>query len=386
MTNSLPAAQKFLAEFWQKKPLLARGALTQFSNVLDRARMLQLACRDDVESRLVIGSRHSWRVERGPFRARDFRQLPRRNWTLLVNGLESVLPAARRLQQAFAFVPYARHDDVMASYAAPGGSVGPHFDSYDVALIQAAGRRRWQISAQRDLELVAGAPLKILRRFNSQRQWTVTSGDVLYLPPRYAHHGVALDECITWSVGFRAPARREMIERFLDFLRDQERADESYRDPLLQPQRHAGAIGTDMLRKIKTMVKALRWTDADIERCLGEYLTEPRAGAVFDQARRAPAQKFSKLIDTAGLRLALPTRMLTAGRRVFINSESTPAPAASLKVLQRLADTRRVPPAQRINTATRALLYEWYRAGYIEAGDCDGISAAGSVRGKRAAR
>ncbi|HEV7822466.1 MAG TPA: cupin domain-containing protein [Burkholderiales bacterium] len=369
MTNSLPAARKFLAEFWHKKPLLARNALAQFSNVLDRARMLQLACRDDVESRLVIGSRHSWRVERGPFRSRDFRQLPLRNWTLLVNGLESVLPEARRLQQAFAFIPYARHDDVMASYAAPGGSVGPHFDSYDVALVQATGRRRWHISAQSDLELVAGAPLKILRRFRGEREWTVGAGDVLYLPPRCAHHGVALDECITWSVGFRAPSRRDMIERFLDFLRDQERSDESYSDPRLKPQRHAGTIGTDMFRKVKAMVQALRWTDADIERCLGEYLTEPRAGAVFDQARRFPAQAFSKLVQTYGVRLALPTRMLTAGSRIFMNSETTMAPSASMKALQRLADSRSLPPAQRMNAATRALLYEWYRAGYIEAGD-----------------
>ena len=257
----------------------------------------------------------------------------------------------------------------MASYAAPGGSVGPHFDSYDVALVQATGRRRWQISAQRDLELVAGAPLKILRRFHAERQWTVGAGDVLYLPPRYAHHGVALDECITWSVGFRAPSRRDMIERFLDFLRDQERSDESYSDPRLKPQRHAGAIGTDMFHQVKAMVRALRWTDADIERCLGEYLTEPRAGALFDQTRRVPAQAFSKRVHTSGVRLALPTRMLTAGSRIFMNSETAKVPSASMKVLQRLADSRSLPPAQRMNTGTRALLYEWYRAGYIEAGD-----------------
>src|SRR5476651_1036115 len=169
-------ARRFLADFWQKKPLLARGALGQFADVLDRARMIELACRDDVESRLVIGARKTWRVERGPFRKRDFARLPPRDWTLLVNGLEAVLPAARTLQQEFSFVPYARHDDVMASYATPGGSVGPHFDSYDVILVQGVGARRWQISNQRNLELVDGAPLKILNRFRAQRTWTVHAG------------------------------------------------------------------------------------------------------------------------------------------------------------------------------------------------------------------
>ena len=145
MINNLPPPRRFLAEFWQKKPLLARQALAESSGALDRARMIELAGRDDVESRLVIGSGKSWRVEQGPFRRRDFAQLPPRNWTLLVNGLENLVPAARKLQQAFSFIPYARHDDVMASYAVPGGSVGPHFDSYDVFLLQEAGERRWQI-------------------------------------------------------------------------------------------------------------------------------------------------------------------------------------------------------------------------------------------------
>ena len=369
MTDRLPGARKFLAQFWQKKPMFARGALPQFAHRLDRARMLEFACRDDVESRLVIGARKSWHVEQGPFRPRDFRRLPPRNWTLLVNGLESVMPEARTLQQAFDFIPYARHDDVMASYAAPGGSVGPHFDSYDVALVQATGRRRWEISAQRNLELVEGAPLKILRRFRARREWTVEAGDVLYLPPRYEHHGVALDECITWSVGFRAPGRREMIERFLDFLRDEEHVDETYRDPQLQPRRHAGAIGKDMLGKIKSMLGSLRWTDADVERCVGEYLTEPRQGVVFGRARHVSAQRFAQLINARGLRLALPTRMLTSGTQVFINSETALAPATSARALQQLADTRRLPAGPRLNAATRRLLYEWYRAGYIEIGE-----------------
>jgi 50S ribosomal protein L16 3-hydroxylase len=369
VTNYLPDARRFLADFWQKKPLLVRRALVEFAGALDRARMIELACRDDVESRLVIGARKTWRVERGPFRMRDFARLPPRNWTLLVNGLEAVLPAARRLQQKFSFIPYARHDDVMASYAAPGGSVGPHFDSYDVMLVQGAGARRWQTSRQRDLELVAGAPLKILNRFRPQRAWTVRAGDLLYLPPRHAHHGVAIDACITWSVGFRAPDRQEMAERLLDFVRDHLQLDGAYRDPHLRPQRHAATIGKDMLRQINAMVESVHWTAADIERCLGEYLTEPRSGVVFGRARRMSERRFAELARMRGMQLALPTRMLTSGAQFFINGESVSAPASAAKTLRQLADARSLPPRTPTNAATRALLYQWYRAGYIELGN-----------------
>jgi 50S ribosomal protein L16 3-hydroxylase len=369
LPGHLPEARLFLEQFWQKKPLLARDVRRQPGNALDRARMIGLACRDDVESRLVIGARTSWRVEHGPFRKRDFAQLPPRNWTLLVNGLENILPAARKLQQMFSFIPYARHDDVMASYAVPGGSVGPHFDSYDVILLQTAGTRRWQISNQRDLALVEGAPLKILRRFRSQRAWTVHPGDLLYLPPRYAHHGVALDECITWSVGFRAPGRRDMTECFLDFLRDRAVVDRAYRDPGLKPQRHAAVIGKQMLRQINAMVKSIRWSKTDIERCLGLYLTEPRSNVVFGHARRVSASRFARLAGTRGVELNLKSRMLTSGNTLFINGESAVTDAPTRKTLQQLADQRFLPAQTRTSAATRALLYEWYRAGYIELGD-----------------
>ncbi|MDB5810970.1 MAG: Cupin [Betaproteobacteria bacterium] len=368
MIGNASGARKFLAEFWQKKPLLKRGALPQLAKSLDRKQMMALACRDDVESRLVIYSRKNWQVEHGPFGKRELGRLPARNWTLLVNGLEAVLPQARELQQQFSFIPYARHDDVMASYAVPGGSVGPHFDSYDVFLVQGAGTRRWQTSRQRNLDLVAGAPLKILRDFRPQRELTVHAGDVLYLPPRYAHHGVALDECITWSVGFRAPGRREIIERFLDFMRDRERVDAMYQDPDLKAQQHAGAIGKAMLEDVKATLASIRWTDADIERCLGEYLTEPRAGVVFNRARHITPRAFKKLLDDQGACLALPTRMLTSGNRIFINGESAAIPAGAANIVRQFADNRYVPAPLRAQATVLDLLYAWYCAGYIKSG------------------
>lgn len=362
-------ARRFLGEFWQKKPLLLRHALPQLAALADRARLIEFACRDDVESRLVFGTRRTWRIEHGPFRRRDFARLPPRNWTLLVNGVETFMPAAREIQQLFGFIPYARQDDVMISYAAPGGSVGPHFDSYDVFLLQGAGTRRWQISAQHDLALVDGAPLKILRRFRAQRAWTLHAGDLLYLPPRYAHHGVAAGACITWSIGCRAPSRQEMAARFLDFVQDHLHLEGGYRDPGLKAQHHPAAIGGDMLRQVRAAVRAIRWNNADIARCLGEYLSEPRPNVVFDRARRLSAARFARAVKERGLRLDLKTRMLTRGRTMFINGETVTVASDARALLQRLADRRALPPRAALKENTLALLYRWYRAGYIELGD-----------------
>ena len=371
MKDNLPDPRKFLAQHWQKRPLLARNALARFAGALDRTRMLALARRDDVESRLIVRNLAQWHAASGPFTPRDYARLPARNWTILINGLETVLPAARELQDAFRFVPYARHDDVMASYAAPGGGVGPHFDSYDVCLVQGGGQRRWQISAQRDLTLVAGAPLKILRHFDAQREWTVEPGDLLYLPPRYAHDGVALTECVTWSVGFRAPSRRDMIERFLDYLRDQERDDAMYRDPRLKPQAHAAAIHPDMLAQVTRMIGTLRWRKTDIERCLGEYLTEPRATVTFTRPSAMTPAQFAQRLGQVFAEAAPASRMLTSGRHAFINGETVAVDSAARKIIGELADTRRLATGLRIGGPARELLYEWYRAGYLLPGQQD---------------
>ena len=235
--NDLTPAQ-FLRRHWQKKPLLARAALPQFATLVTRAALIELAQQPEAEARLILRSGKRWQVRHGPFAKRDFARLPAYNWTLLVQGVDLLLPAARALLTPFDFIPYARFDDLMVSYAPPGGGVGPHFDSYDEFLLQGEGRRRWQISAQRDLELVADAPLKILQRFRAVREWTLDAGDLLYLPPRYAHDGIALDDCITCSVGFRAPSAQDLCSRFYDYLQDGLDAPGRYADPQLKPTRH----------------------------------------------------------------------------------------------------------------------------------------------------
>jgi len=227
----------FLARHWQRDALLVRDAVPRFEGFATLPELARLAGRDDVESRLVVRTGARYELLQGPFRRADFRALPPRNWTLLVQGLNLHSDDADRLLRAFAFVPYARMDDVMVSYAAPGGGVGPHFDSYDVFLLQGFGRRRWRYGRQADLSLREGLPVKILRRFTPSSDAVLSPGDMLYLPPSYAHDGVALDPCTTYSIGFRAATHTEMAQSFLDYLRDRLDVPGRYEDPGLRPSR-----------------------------------------------------------------------------------------------------------------------------------------------------
>ena len=187
------APRRFLRQHWQKKPLLVRAALSDFNGVLTPVQLLKLACREDARSRIVIRRARRYDAYEGPFQRSFLRRLPARGWSVLVHEVDHFLPAARALLERFSFVPYARLDDLMVSYAVPGGGVGPHCDSYDVFLLQGRGRRRWRISHQHDTALVAKAPLKLLRHFRPQQEWVLEPGDMLYLPPGWAHEGVALD-------------------------------------------------------------------------------------------------------------------------------------------------------------------------------------------------
>src|SRR5688572_15092753 len=297
---------EFLRRHWQKKPLLARNALIEHAGAVTRDRLFDLARRDDVESRIVMRKRGRWQVRHDPFARAEIGRLPREGWTLLVQGVDLAVPAAARLLREFAFVPYARLDDVMVSYAAPGGGVGPHFDSYDVFLVQGEGKRRWRVSAQRDLDLVSGAPLKILRRFKSDREWLLGPGDVLYLPPRYAHEGIAVGECITYSIGFRAPAAQELAERFFDFLHDRVALEDRYADPGLEPAREPARIPAALLDWTAHTLERLRWSRSDVSEFLGAALSEPKNAVVFERpARPLTAARFERAMRERGVELSL---------------------------------------------------------------------------------
>jgi 50S ribosomal protein L16 3-hydroxylase len=284
----------------------------------------------------------------------------------LVQGVEQFLPDASALLQQFSFIPQARLDDLMVSYAAPGGGVGPHFDSYDVFLLQGAGSRHWQISAQKELALIDGAPLRILKNFRSQQAWTVEPGDLLYLPPRYAHDGVAASACMTLSVGFRTPRKQELAANFLDFLQDHLQIEGMIEDAGLPLQRHPAQLPAFLIDKFAQVLTKVRWRNADVWRFAGCYLTEPKPQTIFQRPRRAmPLSDFIKRVMKHGARLALPTRMLFSGRQIFINGECHVIKNPGRIALIRLAD-RRAMPAFVPDAATARLMHAWYCAGYID--------------------
>jgi 50S ribosomal protein L16 3-hydroxylase len=358
----------FLRRHWQKKALLVRGALPGFAGIVTAKELITLALRDDVESRLVIRADARWSLAHGPFRRADFRALPARNWSLLVQGVNLHSTAADALLRRFAFLPFARLDDLMVSLAAPGGGVGPHFDSYDVFLLQGTGRRRWKYGRQADLALKRGLPLKILRRFTPEHDDLLAPGDLLYLPPNYAHDGIAVDLCTTYSIGFRAPAANELAAAFLDFLRDHLDLPGRYADPGLTPTREPARIAEAMQRRCAAMLGAVRWDRATVAHFLGCWLSEPKPMVFFD--RPAPALSRSGFLARArkrGLRLDPRTQLLYDDRSLFINGAVQRWPATGAAAMRELANTRALLPRTAGAAAGEiaAILHDWYRHGYL---------------------
>src|SRR5262245_23241965 len=265
------APATFLRRHWQKEPLLVRQAFPRFRGFLHRDDLLALAQRADATSRLVIEhprrrGRRRWERHDGPFGGLEVGILPSTHWTILVHGVESLVAGGWELLHTFDFIPAARIDDLMVSYAAHGGSVGPHDDRYDVFLLQGPGRRRWQISTQRDRALDEAASIKVLRAFRPEEEWLLEPGDMLYLPPGVAHQGVAEGPCFTYSVGFLAPAHADLIQGFLGYLGASLGAevgpDAHYRDPGLTPPKDPLEIGDAMLARVTTLLGGIRWNGA----------------------------------------------------------------------------------------------------------------------------
>ncbi|MFI4940494.1 MAG: JmjC domain-containing protein [Burkholderiales bacterium] len=368
LLGGLTPAQ-FLHEYWQKKPLLVRQALPGLKPVLSREALFKLATEESVESRLLTCFQQKWQLQNGPFM-----QLPatdKKAWTLLVQGVNLHDDAADALLRQFNFIADARLDDLMISYASDGGGVGPHFDSYDVFLLQAHGRRRWRIGAQKDLSIVDGMPLKILRNFQPMQEFVLEPGDMLYLPPHYAHDGVALGECMTYSIGFRAPAFQELGEAFLQFMADSVELRGRFADPDLKPTRHPAEIGRPMLEKVAAELNKIHFTEDDIAIFLGEYLSEPKACTTFTPPRRplTPA-RFGPDIAKRGVVLSRKTQMLYRGKHVFINGESFVAGRTDKAALCLLADTRRLdgPDAAAASGDVKDALYTWYLDGWLSVG------------------
>lgn len=365
---------RFLSRYWQKRPLLIRNALPGFTGLLSAGELRRMAGRSSVESRLVVRKGRRWLLEHGPFATNRFARLPDADWTLLVQGLNLHLEAADRLLRRFSFIPYARLDDVMVSYATPGGGVGPHLDSYDVFLVQGAGRRLWRIgrrSQPLESDLVAGADLKILRHFEPEDEYLVEPGDMLYLPPGWAHDGIALDTCSTYSIGFRAPARRELLAEFLVRYSEQLTTAGHYSDPGLRLQKHPSSVPADMSREVHAWLSKIRFTQTDVSRFLGAWLSEPKPQVVFDRPRRPLSfARFHSRCCAHGVRLDLRTLMLSGAPgpgEFHINGETCRFTGAISRQLLRLADQRALPAARHGETLCR-ILHDWYLHGWLHTG------------------
>ena len=359
-------ANQFLHDYWQKKPLLIRQALPKFSGLIDAQKLLALACTEDIQARLVTQKRGKFELQQSPFQAQELDRLGKTRWTVLVQGVNHYLPEAAELLKQFAFIPHARLDDLMVSYAPKGGGVGPHFDSYDVFLLQGAGHRRWQISAQADRTLIAGAPLRILRDFRAEQEWVLEAGDMLYLPPHYAHNGIAEDDCMTYSIGFRTPAYQELAEQFLVYLQDRITVEGMYADPGLKLQKHPSEISPAMLHQVRQAIKQVRWDSEDIANFLGCYLSEPKPHIFFVAPERPLSRaKFRQAIHKSGVQLDLKSQMLCHAGWIFMYGEEHQVNERDYQLLRGLADRRGSPALKDCTSESVGLLYQWYLDGYI---------------------
>ena len=333
--------REFLRRHWQKRPLYVHGALPRFTGVLDARKLFTLARRDDVESRVVVRKARRWRTTHGPFAAVGAKK---RDWTLLVSGVNLHNAKADALLRRFSFIPQARLDDVMVSYATPGGGVGPHIDSYDVFLLQGAGRRRWTISNGGNRAVYVAEP-----------------GDLLYLPPGWRHDGVALEPCFTYSIGFRAPRGAELASAFLDWLHERGLPDARYRDPRLAPARRAAEIPAPMISFTQQALGRIRWSRGDVASFLGEYLSMPKPHVVF----RARPGTYGR--GRGGMvRLDPKTQLLYAGARFFINGDAFTVPARAAAALRALADERAVAASALARAGLGRLISQWQKRGYVE--------------------
>ena len=280
--------KQFVTRFWQKKPLFLKQGCPGFEDPSTPEELAGLACEDGIESRLIDSK--TWKVTFGPQKESAFRKLPPTHWTLLVQELQRWVPETTALLDAFSFLPSHRLDDVMVSFAPKGGTVGPHDDSYDVFLVQGQGRRRWKIDARakRDRTMRPGLDLKILKRFETTDEFVCEPGDVLYVPPGVGHWGVALDDCLTYSIGFRAPNRGELWRELVEGALEREDAKDLYRDPDLILGKHAGEIDRGSLARVRTMVRALDLSDDAIDRFYARFATRLKPGHEIEPPEHVP--------------------------------------------------------------------------------------------------
>jgi 50S ribosomal protein L16 3-hydroxylase len=373
---------QFMRRYWQREPLLVRGAWTDVRAPLSRAGLFALAGQDGVESRLVTRKGSAWSVLHGPLPRRALPPLKQRDWTLLVQGVDLHADAAHQMLCAFRFVPDARLDDLMVSFASDGGGVGPHVDAYDVFLLQLEGRRRWRIGPVRDARFVEGAPLKLLRRFEPAHDWLLEPGDLLYLPPHWGHDGVAEGACMTASIGFRAPGADELARALLHGVAEAIDGDDVAQAPRYADPRGAGTQAPGRVPPALQRFARAAWHRASrgpraLERALGEWLSEPKAQVWFEPGRAsAPWGARTLALDRR-------TRMLYDAHHIYINGEAFVAAGRDAQCLRRLADARQLAPddLRRLSRAARGIVQQWQSSGWVHECRTAARKALASPRG-----
>ncbi|WP_047236354.1 cupin domain-containing protein, partial [Chromobacterium subtsugae] len=264
----------------------------------------------------------------------------------------------------FNFIPYARLDDLMISYAPPGGTVGPHFDAYDVFLLQVGGRKRWQISAQHDDDFIEDAPIRVLKDFRVEEEFVLEHGDMLYLPPHYAHHGVALEPGMTYSIGFRAPPAQELATQFLVYLQDRMCLDGVYADPNLKLQADPARISAEMIEQVSGLLSRIRWDKDTVCDFLGHYLTEPKAHVFYDAPEEElDEDEFAEALASQGLALDRKSQILFCDDCVYCNGEKLAADAGDFAHWRQFANQRKLAPGT-FSADMLASLYDGYLSGY----------------------
>jgi 50S ribosomal protein L16 3-hydroxylase len=365
--NNLSATQ-FLRRHWQKKPLLVRAAFPSTRLPVGRAELFALAAQPDLRSRKIRQTAQGWEVHDGPFPAlKRTRSAP---WTVLVQDVNTQVSALAQLLREFRFLPDARLDDVMVSYATPGGGVGPHVDSYDVFLLQARGTRRWHIGplkTARDRALLADQPLKILANFKPTASFDLAPGDMLYLPPGYGHDGVAVDECVTYSIGFRAPSAGELLaqlfERMATIVRAHPQFSTLYRDGAERISSNSAIIPEAMLQFVQNMLPDALPTPGLIEQAIGEYLSEPKPHIPFTPVEQADFQH--------GLKLADQSRLLLGEAALYLNGEAFDLSARDAAWWREFAASQQCTAAHlaRAPAHTRDIIEEAVNSGWLQPGE-----------------
>ncbi len=364
------SVQTFLKDYWHKKPLLIRQAIPNFQAFYQPEDTIAALQDENIESRLVIDDpKQGWSLQSGPLKKKSIPSRKTRAWSALIQGVDLQHPLGHALINLFRFIPDVRLDDLMVSFATDGGGVGPHFDAYDVFLLQGYGKRHWRISQEQDRSIKPNLPVRILQHFTPEQEWVLEPGDMLYLPPQYAHDGIAVGDCMTYSIGFRTPSFQELGVALLQFIEDNLELSDHYADPKLKFQDTPAQIPSEMINTIAKRLDEMRWDKEWVTESVGCYLSEPKPTVFFDLPASCSLTQFKNQAKKKGLQLAFATRMLYHDQWIFINGEHFIADGEDARILHQLANQKSLSPEVLSGIAKDAELWsvwhDWYEQGWF---------------------